>query len=102
MKRDAKAGLALGFLSFLHNRKAMVIVGAVLMGIGVAGAISIGPMIIQDYVTGNINSTIGRPYPIFGVVSPIYLQITFIFIAIIGLVILVWYATGTRRSKPIE
>jgi MFS family permease len=100
MKRNAKAGLALGFLSFLHNKKAMVLVGALLIGIGMAGAISIGPMIIQDYVTGNINSTIGRPYPIFGVVSPIHLQITFVGIAIIGLAILVWYATGTRRSKP--
>jgi hypothetical protein len=100
MKRNAKAGLALGFLSFLHNRNAMIIVGAALIGIGAAGAISMGPMLIQDYATGNINATTGRPYPVFGIVSPIYIQIMFIGIAIIGLVLLVWYAAGTRRPKP--
>jgi MFS family permease len=100
MKRNTKAGIALAVLSFLHNKKAMIIIGAILIGIGAAGAISMGPMLIQDYVTGNINATTGRPYPIFGIVSPVYIQITFIGIAIIGLALLVWYAGGTRRAKP--
>jgi hypothetical protein len=78
----------------------MIIVGAVLIGIGAAGAISIGPILIQDYVTGNIDPTTSRPYPVFGIISPIYAQITFIGIAIVGLALLVWYTTGTRWAKP--
>jgi MFS family permease len=100
MKTNAKAGIALAFLSFLHNKKAMIITGAILIGIGAAGAISLGPMLIQDYATGNIDPTTGRPYPVFGIVSPLYAQIAFIVVAIVGLGLLVWYATSTRWAKP--
>jgi hypothetical protein len=46
MKRNANAGIALGFLSFLHNKKAMlvVVVGSNLIAIGV---ISIGSIEVQ-------------------------------------------------------
>jgi MFS family permease len=100
MKTNAKAGIALAFLSFLHNKKAMIITGAILIGIGAAGAISLGPMLIQDYATGNIDPTTGRPYPVFGIISPLYAQIAFIVVAIVGLGLLVWYATSTRWAKP--
>ena len=99
MKRNAKAGITLAFLSFLHNKKAMIITGAILIGIGAAGAISLGPMLIQDYATGNIDPTTARPYPVFGI-SPLYAQIAFIGVAIVGLGLLVWYATSTRWAKP--
>jgi hypothetical protein len=99
MKRDAKAGLALGFMSFLHNKKAMIIVGAVLIGVGAAGAISIGSILVQDYTTGNIDSTTGRPSPVLGMISPIHVQIMFIGIAIVGLALLAWYASGSRRHN---
>jgi hypothetical protein len=99
MNRDAKAGLVLGFMSFLHNRRAMIIVAAVLIGVGAAGAISLGPALIQDYTTGNIDSTTGRPYPFLGIISIIHVQIMFIGIAIAGLALLVWYATGSKRRK---
>jgi NAD/NADP transhydrogenase beta subunit len=38
MKRNTKSGIALAVLSFLHNKKAMIIIGAILIGIGAAGA----------------------------------------------------------------
>jgi hypothetical protein len=100
MKRNAKAGIALAFLSFLHNKKAMIITGAILISIGAAGAISLGPMLIQDYATGNIDPTTARPYPVFGIISPLYAQIAFIGVAIVGLGLLVWYAASTRWAKP--
>jgi hypothetical protein len=34
MKRNVKAGIALGFLSFLHNDKAILIAGAIMMVVG--------------------------------------------------------------------
>jgi hypothetical protein len=100
MKRNAKAGIALAFLSFLHNKKAMIITGAILISIGAAGAISLGPMLIQDYATGNVDPTTARPYPVFGIISPLYAQIAFIGVAIVGLGLLVWYATSTRWARP--
>jgi hypothetical protein len=99
MNKDAKAGLAIGFMSFLHNRKAMIIVGAVLIGVGAAGAISIGPILIQDYTAGNIDATTGRPSPILGIISLIHVQIIFIGIAFAGLALVAWYASGSRRHK---
>ncbi|HEY9385966.1 MAG TPA: hypothetical protein VIP70_02920 [Nitrososphaeraceae archaeon] len=46
MKRNAKAGIALGFLSFLYNEKAMLVVvaGSNLIAIS---AISIGSIEVQ-------------------------------------------------------
>jgi hypothetical protein len=46
MKRNAKAGIAIGFLSFLHNKKAMlvVVVGSNLIAIS---AISIDSIEVQ-------------------------------------------------------
>jgi hypothetical protein len=100
MKRDVKAGIGLGFLSFLHNRKATIITGAIMMVVGAVVSAFLGSVLIQDYTTGNINPTEGRPYPAYGIISPLYTQIVFIIIAIIGLGLLVWSVTGTRWARP--
>ncbi len=34
MKRNVKAGVAIGFLSFLHNDRAMMIAGVIMMVVG--------------------------------------------------------------------
>jgi hypothetical protein len=100
-KRNVRAGITLGMLSFLHNKKAMIVVGSILIAIGAIGAISIGSIVVQDYATGNINSTEGRPYPIYGgIISPYYAQVAFVFVAIGGLGLLIYAATGTRWAKP--
>jgi hypothetical protein len=47
MKRNANAGIALGFLSFLHNKKAMLVVVVVGSNLIAIGVISIGSIEVQ-------------------------------------------------------
>jgi len=48
-KRNVKAGVALGFLSFLHNNKAIMIVGIVMMVIGAVVSTFLGQVLVRDY-----------------------------------------------------
>jgi len=100
MKRNVKAGLAVGFLSFLHNNKALMITGAIMMVLGGVVSTILGLMIVQDYTSGNISPMDARPYPVYGIISPLYTQIVFIIMAMLGLGLLVWAVTGTGWSKP--
>ncbi len=100
MKRNVKAGLAIGFLSFLHNNKALMIVGAIMMVVGGVVSTILGLMIVQDYTSGNISPLDARPFPVYGIISPLYAQIVFIIMAMLGLGLLVWAVTGTGWSKP--
>jgi hypothetical protein len=49
MKRNVKARFAVGFLSFLHNNKAMMITGATMMVLGMIVSELLGSMFVQDY-----------------------------------------------------
>ncbi|HEX5979440.1 MAG TPA: hypothetical protein VE573_08065 [Nitrososphaeraceae archaeon] len=100
MKRNVKAGIAIGFLSFLHNNKAMMIAGAIMTIVGAVVSAYLGSVLVQDYTSGNISPLDARPYPVYGIISPLYTQIAFIVIAMIGLGLLVWSVTGTSRAKP--
>ncbi|HTH23233.1 MAG TPA: hypothetical protein VL854_13525 [Nitrososphaeraceae archaeon] len=100
MKRNIKAGLAVGFLSFLHNNKAMMITGAIMMVVGVVVSAFLGSVLVQDYTSGNISPMDARPYPVYGIISPLYAEIAFIMIAVLGLGLLVWAVTGTGWAKP--
>jgi hypothetical protein len=99
MKRNVKAGVAIGFLSFLHNDKAMLIVGIIMMVIGAAVSTYLGLILVQDYTAGNISPLDARPYPVYGIISPLYTQIVFIIIAIVGLGLFAWAIAGTGLGK---
>ena len=49
MERNVKVGLAVAFLSFLHNNMAMVITGAIMMVIGIIVFAFLGSVLVQDY-----------------------------------------------------
>ena len=49
MKSNDKAGFALEFLSFLHNNKAMMLTGAIMMVLGTIVSELLGSMFVQDY-----------------------------------------------------
>jgi hypothetical protein len=57
-------------------------------------------MLVHDYTSGNISPLDARPYPVYGIISPLYAQVAFIIIAIIGLGLLVWGIGGTNWAKP--
>ena len=48
MKRNNKAGVGLGFLSFLHNDKAMLIAGIIMMIIGGVISTYLGLVLVRD------------------------------------------------------
>jgi hypothetical protein len=99
MKRNVKAGIALGFLSFLHNDKAILIAGAIMMVVGGVVSTFLGLVLVQDYTSGNISPLDARPYPVYGIISPLYAQIVFIIIAVLGLGLVAWSISGTGLSK---
>lgn len=78
MKRNVKAGLAVGFLSFLHNNKALMITGAIMMVRGNIVSAFLGSVLVQDYTSSNISPMDVRSYPVYGIISPLYAQIVFI------------------------
>jgi hypothetical protein len=59
----------------------------------------LGLMIVRDYISGNISPMDARPYPVYGIVSPLYTQIVFIIIALLGLGLLSWSIAGTGLGK---
>jgi len=88
MKRNVKAGIALGFLSFLRNDKSILIAGAIMMVVGGMVSTFLGLVLVRDYTSGNISPLDARPYPVYGIISPLYTplytQIVFIIIAVLG------------------
>lgn len=68
----------------------------------IGGVIStyLGLVLVRDYTAGNISPLDARPYPVYGIISPLYTQIVFIIIAVLGLGLLVWAVTGTGWAKP--
>jgi hypothetical protein len=104
MKRNVKAGIALGFLSFLHNDKAILIAGAIMMVVGGVVSTFLGLVLVQDYTSGNISPLDARPYPVYGIISPLYTQIVFIIIAVLGLGLAACSISGTcfkLQKKPL-
>ena len=99
MKRNVKAGIALGFLSFLHNDKAILIAGAIMMVVGGVVSTFLGLVLVEDYTSGNISPLDARPYPVYGIISPLYTQIVFIIIAVLGLGLVAWSISGTGLGK---
>jgi hypothetical protein len=99
MKRNSKSGIALGFHSFLHNNKAIMIVGIIMMVIGAVVSTFLGQVLVRDYTSGNISPMDARPYPVYGIISPLYTQIVFIIITILGLGLVAWAISGTGLGK---
>jgi hypothetical protein len=98
--KKCQIGLAVGFLSFLHNNNAMVITGAIMMVLGSKVSAFLDSVLVQDYTSGNISPIDARPYQVYGIFSPFYALIVFITYSMLGLGLLVWAGTGTGWSKP--
>jgi hypothetical protein len=83
-----------GRISKLHNNIAMMIAGAIMLVMGTMVSAYLGSVFVHDYTSA------AHPYPGYGIISPLYTQIAFIFIAITGLGLIVWGLGGTRWAKP--
>ena len=95
MRRNIKAGLAVGFLSFLHNNKAMMITGAIMLVVGVVVSAFLGSVLVHDYTSGNISPMDARPYPVYGNNISSLCSDSVHYFAMLGLGLLGWVVTGT-------
>jgi hypothetical protein len=78
----------------------MMIAGATMLIVGAMISAYLGSVLVHDYTSGNISPLDARPYPVYGIISPLYAQIASIIIAIIGLGLLVWGVSDTNWAKP--
>jgi hypothetical protein len=80
-------------ISKLHNNIAMMIAGAIMLVMGTMVSAYLGSVFVHDYASA------ACPYPGYGIISPLYTQIAFIFIAITGLGLIVWGLGGTQWAN---
>ena len=78
-----------------------MITGAIMMVVGVVVSAFLGSVFGTKLPAwGDVRPMDARPYPVYGIISPLYAEIAFIMIAVLGLGLLVWAVTGTGWAKP--
>ena len=82
MKKDAILGIALAAFSMKKNF--LISVGVIMIIIGFIGSIAFGSIVINEAAQAQLNPTTQRPNPIYGIISPLYAEMVFIIIAVIG------------------
>jgi len=88
MKKEAAFGALM--VAYTMKRRFLIIGGAILLAIGFIGAIPFGSIVINEAAQQELNPTTQRPEPIFfGIISPLYAEMTFMTIAVVGFSLLV-------------
>jgi hypothetical protein len=72
MRRNIKAGIGIGFLNFLRRNKVMIVAGAIMLVVGTIVSVYLGSVLVHDYTSSNISPLDARPYPVYGIISPLY------------------------------
>ncbi len=76
--------------SIYHEKKVLIIIGAIILAIGFIGAIPFGSIVINEAAQQELDPTTQRPEPIFfGIISPLYAEMTFMTIGVVGFSLLV-------------
>lgn len=91
MKKEATVGA--GLAAFTMKKRILIISGAIMLAIGFIGTISFGSIVINEAAQQQLNPTTQRPNNIFGVISPLYAEMAFIIIGVVGFSLLVLGAT---------
>lgn len=91
MKKEATVGA--GLAAFTIKKRLLIISGAIMLAIGFIGTISFGSIVINEAAQQQLNPTTQRPNNIFGVISPLYAEMAFIIIGVVGFSLLVLGAT---------
>jgi dipeptide/tripeptide permease len=84
-KRRPFAGMMVLLLYF--SKKAMMVIGALLIAIGFIGGFYFGSIVVNQASQGKLNPVTSSPYPVNGI-DPLLAEKVFIAIAVIGLAIL--------------
>jgi heme O synthase-like polyprenyltransferase len=97
MKKEAMLGAGLAALTV--KKRLLIISGAIMLAIGIIGSISFGSIVINEAAQQQLNSTTQRPNNIYGIISPLYAEIAFMTIGVVGFSLLVFGVTLRKESK---
>ncbi len=88
MKKEAVFGAVM--VAYTMKERLLIISGAILLAIGFIGAIPFGSIVINEAAQQELNPTTQRPEPMFfGIISPLYSEIVFMTIGVVGFSLLV-------------
>ena len=88
MKKEAVLGAAM--VAYTMKKRILIIIGAILLAIGFIGAIPFGSIVINEAAQQELDPTTQRPEPIFfGIISPLYAEMVFMTIGVVGFSLLV-------------
>jgi hypothetical protein len=97
MKKEAVLGA--GLAAFTMKKRLLIISGAIMLAIGFIGAIPFGSIVINEAAQQELNPTTQRPNPISGIISPLYAEMAFMIIGVIGFSLLVLGVALREESK---
>jgi hypothetical protein len=97
MKKEAILGA--GLAAFTIKKRLLIISGAIMLAIGIIGAISFGSIVINEAAQQQLNPTTQRPNNIYGIISPLYAEMAFMIIGVVGFSLLVLGAALRKESK---
>jgi hypothetical protein len=97
MKKEAIVGA--GLAAFTMKKRLLIISGAIMLAIGFIGVIPFGSIVINEAAQQELNPTTQRPNPIGGIISPLYAEMAFIIIGVIGFSLLVLVVALHEESK---
>jgi hypothetical protein len=88
MKKEAVLGAAM--VAYTMKKRILIISGAIMLAIGFIGAIPFGSIVINEAAQQELDPTTQRPEPIFfGIISPLYAEMVFMGIGVVGFSLLV-------------
>jgi hypothetical protein len=88
MKKEAVLGAAM--VAYTMKKRLLIIIGAIMLAIGFIGAIPFGSIVINEAAQQELDPTTQRPEPIFfGIISPLYAEMVFMTIGVVGFSLLV-------------
>jgi heme O synthase-like polyprenyltransferase len=97
MKKEAMLGA--GLAASTVKKRLLIISGAIMLAIGIIGSISFGSIVINEAAQQQLNPTTQRPNNIYGIISPLYAEIAFMTIGVVGFSLLVFGVTLRKESK---
>lgn len=97
MKKEAIVGAGLAAVTI--KKRLLIISGAIMLAIGIIGAISFGSIVINEAAQQQLNPTTQRPNNIYGIISPLYAEMAFMIIGVVGFSLLVLGVTLHKESK---
>ncbi len=88
MKKEAVLGAAM--VAYTMKKRVLIISGAIMLDVGFIGAIPFGSIVINEAAQQELDPTTQRPEPMFfGIISPLYAEMVFMGIGVVGFSLLV-------------